>query len=390
MLDKFRFTLLLFFNDKKKHSAIFLLSILLVAILASVLFLSTSIQKELQSTLKNQADFTLQRYRAGHLVDMPKEWIEGFEKIEGIASVEPRIYGTHYYEPKEQHFFIVGVDFHDKKRVEEIKKLLPNFDVKRFLAKNSMLIGEGVKAFFDEFHYFTFYTFRPPDRSKLRVTIYETLPKESNLISSDMILVDKELARKILGIKKYFVSDVVIRIKDKALDEQVYESLIISHFDTRIIKKEDIKKHYRELFNYKGGIFVTLYIVALLSFLSLLYQRYMLVSTIDVKEIAILRSLGWRIDAIITLKVIENGIVAVTAYIVGIIIAYLYVFALDAPLLQSIFLGSDNLLTKVSFVPFIDVSDLALLFALFVIPFILTIIIPIWYISTKDISETLR
>jgi len=390
MLDRFRFTLLLLFNNRQKHSAIFMLSILLIAILASVLFLATSLQKELQSTLKNQADFTVQKYRAGHLEDMPQSWIREFQKIEGVSEVEGRIYGTHYYEPKEQHFFIVGVDFHDTKAIETIKKLLPNFDTKAFLAKNSMLIGAGVKAFFDEFHYFKFYTFRPPDRSKLRVYIYDTLPKESNLISSDMILVDKKIARHILGIKKSFVSDAVIRIKDKTLTEQVYESLIMSHFESRIIKKSDIQKHYRELFNYKGGFFVTLYIVALVSFLSLLYQRYMLVSSVDVKEIAILRSLGWKIDSIISLKVIENAIVAITAYIIAVIIAYLYVFALDAPILQSIFLGSDNLLTKVSFVPYISLSDLAMLFALFVIPFLLSIIIPIWYISTKDISETLR
>ncbi len=390
MFAKLHFALLLLIRSKKKHTAIFVIATLLIFILASTLFISSSIQNDLYKTLATQADFTLQRYRAGHLVDAPVEWIDTALEIEGVKAATGRVYGEHYYEPKEQHFLIIGIDFYDTQMHQDMQKLLKNLDIEEFLSRKNMIIGSGVKAFFDKYHYFNSYTFRPPERSKEKLYIYDTLPQESNLFSSDVILMDINEARKILGIDADHVTDIILSVPNESERQKVYEKLIISHFDTRIITKEDIKRHYQNLFNYKGGLFLTLYIVTLITFLLLLYQRYTMVTTKERQEIALLRSLGWKIDAIIWLKVGENGIIALFAYLFGVILAYIYVYFLDAPLLQAIFLGSDNLRTEASFTPYVNISDLLLLFALFVIPFLLAIIIPLWRLSIEEISETLR
>jgi len=390
MLDKLHFSLLLLLSYRQKHSGIFLLSTLLVFILASTLFISSSIQKELDSTLEAQADITLQRFQAGHPIDTPKEWIDSYLQIEGISHVQGRVYGEHYYEPKEQHFLIIGIDFYDAQISKDMQKLVKNLDIEKFLSRKNMIIGSGVKEFFDRFHYFDSYTFRPPDRSKEKLYIYDTLPKESNLFSSDVILMSEENARKILGVDEGYVTDIILDIQNESERKKIYEKLILSHFDTRIITKEDIKRHYKNLFNYKGGFFLTLYIVVILSFLLILYQRYTMVQNEDKKEVAILRSIGWRIDAVIYLKLFENAIIAIFAYMLGIIFAYVYVYLLNAPILQAIFLGDANLKTDVHFLPTINISDLFLLFALFVIPFLLSIIIPLWRLSIEEISETLR
>ena len=101
----------------------------------------------------------------------------------------------------------------------------------------------------------------------------------------------------------------------------------------------------------------------------------------DKKEVAILRSIGWKIDAVIYLKLFENAIIAIFAYMLGVIFAYIYVYLFNAPILQAIFLGDANLRTDVHFTPSINISDLFLLFALFVIPFLLSITIPLWRLS---------
>jgi ABC-type lipoprotein release transport system permease subunit len=390
MRNKFNFLLILLRNNPKKHLAVFTLSSLLIWLLASVLFISSSLQKDIFSTLDAQADITLQRYKHGLRLDTPQSWVDEALSIQGVSKAQGRIYGQHYYEPKEQYFTIVGIDFYDEQVQEELSKLLKNIDIEKFLSRKNMIIGSSVKEFFDEYAYTKSYTFRPPDRSKEKVYIYDILPKESSLIGSDVILMDKQEARKILGIKEGYVSDVVLEVPNKQEHQMVYEKLIMTHFDSRIITKEDIAKHYKNLFNYKGGVFFILYLIALTTFLLLLYQRYSMIKTEDAKEIAILRSLGWQIKEIIWFKILENFILVFFAYLTGVTAALIYVYYFNAPLLKYIFVGFNNLNIDASFSPSIQLSDLSLLFIFFVVPFLLAVVIPVWKLAITEPNEVMK
>ena len=391
MLHKFNFLLLLLQKNAKRHLMVFVMSSVMIALLGTVLFISSSIQKDLSFTLKNQPDFTIQRFVAGKSLNTPKAWIDEFLNISGVKSAQGRLYATHYYESKEHHFMIVGLDLFDTQTSQAMQKLVEGIDINAFLEKKNMLIGSGVKEFFDTYHYFDYYIFRPPDRSREKVYIYGTIPKESALVSNDMILMNQESAAKILGVAPEYVTDIAVYVTKDQERDTVYEKLILSHFDARIIQKKDIAKHYENLFNYKGGVFLVLYTITLALFLLILYQRYSMIQNYDTKEIAILRTVGWSINHIVWLKLIENAIVSVTAYMSGIIFAYVYVFFFNAPLLREIFLGFNNLSNKsVSFSVTVDFSNLFLLFLLFVIPFLLAIIIPLWRLATAETSEVFR
>ena len=390
MLPKLHFLLLLLLKHKKKHLGIFLLSSLLIALLASTLFITASLKKDIFSTLDSQADITLQKYQAGRLMNVPASWLDEALTIKGVTKAQGRIYGEHYYEPKEEHFLIIGIDFYDTQVQKNLQKILQNIDIEEFLKRRNMIIGTGVKKFFDKYAYTDYYIFHPPDRSKEKVYIYDTLPQTTALIGSDVILMDIDEARKILGIAQNEFSDIILEVPNKNERLTVYEKLLISHFNTRIITKEDIQKHYENLFNYKGGVFMVLYTIALATFLLILYQRYSLITTADAKEVAILKSVGWSIKAIISFKLAENFIVAFFAYIFGVIGALIYVYIFGAPLLRNIFLGYNNLQNDAAFTPAIHLSDLVLLFLLFVPPFMLAIIIPLWRVAITEPNEVLK
>jgi len=392
MLNKkyIKFLFLLLFTYKKKHLHIFSISTLVISIITSVLFISSSIQQEIDTTLSEQADFTIQKYKAGKVLNTPETWIDEFLTIDGVSQVQGRIYGMHFYEPAETYFMIIGVDFFDQEISENLKKLMDGIDIDKFLSKDNMIIGSGIKKLFDEYQYKGNYNFRPPDRSIKKVYIYDTFPKDSNIVSSDMIIMNQDLARGILGVEEGYVTDIVLEVPNPKEREMVRQKLIISHFDMRIIQKDDIKKYYKNLFNYKGGIFLILYIIVIITFLLILYQRYSMILYNDSKEIAMLRSMGWRIDSIIYLKVVENFIVAFSAYLTGVIIAYGYVFFLNAPLLKNIFLGYANLSQEINFTPNINNGDLAIVFLFFIIPFIVAIIIPTWQKATIEPTEIMR
>jgi len=390
MLPKLHFLLLLLVKHKKKHLAIFLLSSLLIALLSSTFFITASLKKDIFATLDAQADITLQKYQAGRLMNVPASWVDEALNIQGVTKAQGRIYGEHYYEPKEEHFLIVGIDFYDTQIQKNLQKLLQNIDIDKFLERKNMIIGTGVKKFFDEYAYNDYYIFRPPDRSKEKVYIYDTLPQTTALIGSDVILMDIEEARKILGIAQDAFSDIILEVPNKNERLTVYEKLLISHFNTRIVTKEDIQKHYENLFNYKGGVFMVLYTIALTTFLLILYQRYSLIKTADAKEVAILKSVGWSIKEIIYFKLAENFIVAFFAYIFGVIAALIYVYVFGAPLLRNIFLGYNNLQNDATFTPATHLADLLLIFLLFVIPFLLAIIVPLWRVAITEPNEVLK
>ena len=390
MLNKLNFLLILLVSYRKKHISIFFISSLLIALVSSVLFLTSSIKKDIYSTLDAQADFTLQRYKAGKVLNTPQEWVDEFLELDGVQSAQGRIYGMHFYEPNEQYFMIVGVDFYDEQVVNSLKNLVDNIDIEKFLERKNMLIGSGVKEFLDKYHYFDYYTFRPPNRGKEKVYIYDDFKRSSDIVSSDMIIMDIDLARKILGVEDGYVTDIILKTPNRQELETIYIKLKMSHFNMRIIQKNDIYKHYENLYNYKGGIFLVLYIIILFTFLLILYQRYSMIRDVDAKEVSILRLVGWRINEIVWFKMAENFIVIISAYILGVFLAYFFVYGLNAPLLKHIFLGYENLSVNVTFSPNISLKELILIFFIFVIPFMLTILIPLWRVSTQEPSEVLK
>ncbi|WP_455757830.1 ABC transporter permease [Sulfurimonas sp.] len=380
----------LLFKYRVKHLWVIFISSLLVAIIASTLFVTSSIKKDINLTLDSQADFVVQKYRAGKVLDIPVKWADEFNEINGVKSASPRVYGMHFYEPLETYFMIVGVDFFDASVEQNLQKLVDKIDVSEFLSRNNMIIGSGVKKLFDFYEYKGKYNFRPPDRSIKKVFIYGEFNEESQIITNDMIIMDINLAREILGLEKNYATDIAIEVPNKLELDMIKSKLIVSHFDMRIISKDDIAKYYENLFNYKGGVFLALYILSLVTFLLILFQRYSTIIYSDAKEIAILRTSGFKISDVIWLKLSENFIISVSSYMIGIIIAYIYVFIFNAPLIKEIFLGFNNLSNSAILSPNIDLSTLLLVFLIFVVPFMLVVVIPVWRISIREPVEVMR
>jgi ABC-type lipoprotein release transport system permease subunit len=144
------------------------------------------------------------------------------------------------------------------------------------------------------------------------------------------------------------------------------------------------------MFNFKGGLFLVLYLVSIVTFMLILYQRYSSVYTTDSKDIGILRAVGWSIKDILKLKFFEGFWVMMSSFVLGLVLAYLYVFVCDATLLKEIFFGYDNLDIDIEFVPYIDIGMILSLWLIFAIPYISATMIPSWRIATTSASEAMR
>ena len=386
----FNFLFLLLLKHKSKHIAIFIISILIVFLISSVLFISNSLKKEAFSTLENQSDFVIQKINSGKILDTPISWIEDFSSINGIKNTQQRVYGQYYFMPENIYFTIVGIDLFEENTNKNLRELLKILNISDFLKNDSMIIGNGIKKIFDKYHYFDSYDFKLSNNKLTTVKIFKDLPQEANLVANDLIIMDINLAKIILNINEEDSTDIVLNVPNNLERQNIKEQLILKHSNIRILQKESLKKEYENMFNYKGGIFLVLFIVVIFTFILILYQRYSMISSNDKKEIGILKAVGWSIKDIIKLKIIENFIVGFMAFIIGIIISYIFVFILNAPILKNIFIGFSNIQNDFILNPNIDFTIIVTLFLFFIIPFLSAILIPVWKISIIDANESMK
>lgn len=386
----FNFLFLLIYRHRSKHLAVFVISAMVVMLLASVMLVTESIERDVKASLASHPDFIVQKMHAGKSVDAPLEWIYALGEIEGVSAVVPRVYGTYLFAPNNTRFTIVGIDLFDRQISDALEKVVEGIDARTFLEKDQMIVGPGVKAVLDQFYFTEHYLFRGPGYTPVPVQILETLPEASAMVANDMAIMPIGLARKILGIGEEYASDIAIYAPNELEHDNIRSKIILSQGGVRVIEKRAMARAYEQLFNYQSGLFLLLFLIVLVTFVIVLYQRYSMISSSDKKEIGILRSLGWSIAAVIRLKVMESFVVALGAFLSGFLLAYLYVFGLDAPFLAEIFTGSGNLPMEVTFTHGADFGTVSLLFLFFVLPFVAAVLIPVWRIAITDPVEAMK
>jgi len=383
------FLTLQLFKERSKHSSVIVISVMILFLLSSVLFISSSIRFSIEETLKVQPDFVVSRMQGGSAVPTPLGWSDELLDIYGISKVTPRVYGRYYFAAKEKSFLIVGVDFMEEQSHDTLQKLIKATDIKSFYEGNQMLIGEGVKAYLEAHFYKDSYNFLAPNGTFEKVNIFKTLPTQSNLIANDMMIMPIDLARKILGYTEEEVSDIAFNVPNPDEWDMMTDKLSALHYDLHVVNKNEVRKSYENLYNYKGGLFLILFLIVLGTFALILYQRYSMVYSSERRNIGLLRALGWSINDVLKLKFMETLMVVFASFILGVFFAYVYVFVLGAPLLREIFLGGQNLHNSVSFVPVVDFSVLTSIFLIYALPFIAAVLIPVWRVSVTDPKEAM-
>ena len=386
----FNFLFLLLIKHQSKHLAIFIISIFIVFLISSVLFIKNSLQKEIFSTLENQSDFIIQQTNGSKIVNTPVSWIDDFSSINGVKNTQQRVYGQYYFLPENVYFTIVGIDLFEENTNKKLNELLKSLDISNFLENDSMIIGDGIKKIFDKYNYFDSYDFKLSNSNLKNIKVFNSLPKDLNLVANDLIIMDINLAKEILNINENESTDIVLNVPNNLERQNVKEQLLLEHSNLRILQKDELKKEYENMFNYKGGIFLILFIVVLFTFILILYQRYSLISSTDKKEIGILKAVGWSIKDIIKLKIMENFIVGFMAYIIGVVFSYIFVFILNAPILKHIFIGFSNMQNDFIFNPNIEINSLITLFLFFMIPFLSAILIPVWKVAVLDSIKSMK
>lgn len=372
-----------------KNFFIFIIFTFLIFILSSIFMITNALKTEMFATLKSLPDITVQRIVAGRQTMIEADRSEEISKIFGVSDVMPRVWGYYYLPTLGVNFSIVGVESFSKQYKKELDNVVDKFSDK-LVGGDNMVVGVGVlkelkKIFFNDYFYFV-----KPDGSLKKVNIVGTFKPSTSLESNDIILMDSELVREIFAMDESRAVDIVVNVANQDEVPTIAKKIKEIYPDTRVITKGDLKISYTNVFNYKSGLFLALFIVSIFTFFIIIYDKASGLSSEEKREIGILKAIGWKIDDILKVKLFEAIIISGLAYLLAVTFAVGYVFGLQAPLLRDLFMGYSVL--KPSFdLPFVlDGGVLALIFFTTIPIYTASTIIPAWKAATLDADEVIR
>jgi ABC-type lipoprotein release transport system permease subunit len=376
------------FRNKSKNIFILVVFTLLTSLLTTVFLITGSIKYELQSTVDALPQITVQKIKAGRHNEIDISVADRILTIAGVSEAIPRVWGYYYFANAGVNFSVVGIDQYEAQYKESFAKLIKKFDFDEL--GNSMVVGKGVKEVMESSYYGEYFNFIKPDGTLKKVTIAGVLDGDTELESNDMILMPKESVREIFDMREDRATDIVVKVPNMDEISTVASKIKLMYPDTRVITSNDLQISYQNIFDYKSGLFLALFVVSLFTFFMIIYDKASGLSSEEKREIGILKAIGWRVDDVLKEKFYEAFIISFLAYLIGVMIAFGFVYLFQAPLIREIFVGYSQLKTTFE-LPFVfDVQILFLVFLLSVPIYVGATIIPSWRASTLEVDEVIR
>jgi len=375
---------------KRKNIFIFIVLTLLTILLTSTFLITGSIRYELQNTLHSLPQIIVERIKAGRHYDIDSSIADDIVTIAGVQQATPRVWGYYYFANAGVNFSIVGIDQYEEQYTNTLSKVTEKFDFDKLHTEHSMVVGKGVKRVLEQSYYSDYFNFIKPDGSFKKIYIAGTFDGNTELESNDMILMSIDDVREIFDMPPNKATDIVVKVANPDEIKTIASKIKLMYPDTRVITNSDLQISYQNIFDYKSGVFLALFVVSLFTFFMIIYDKASGLSSEEKREIGILKAVGWRVDDVLKEKFYEAFIISFFAYILGVLIAFGYVYILQAPLLRDIFVGYSQLKTTFE-LPFIfDIQTLFLVFLLSVPIYIGATIIPSWRASTLEVDEVIR
>jgi len=402
------FTISSLLRRKVKNFGLLALYTLIVFILASTMFFTYSIKKEASLILKGAPEIVVQKIVAGRHDLLPVSYIDTIKKIRGVAAVESRLWG-YYYDSLVSANYTLLTPFTDDDSTDNTqssaKKTVvesgsgnqqlddtskPLFELgDAVLEPGTLIIGNGI-ARLRNIGKGDYMPFRAFDGNVMNFNIAGTLSSQSELVSSDLMLITEEDFRKLFGIDKNYVTDVTVAVNNPSEIAMVSSKIRKRLPEARPIARDEILRTYDSIFNWRGGMMIVIFSAAVLAFVIFAWDKASGLSAGEKREIGILKAVGWETSDVIQMKFWEGAMVSLTAFFTGVILAYVHVFFTGSIVFEPALKGWSNLYPNFKLTPFVNLEQLTTLFFLTVVPYTVATIIPIWRAATIDPDSAMR
>ncbi len=376
-----------------KNTLIMIIFIVLVFIVSSVLFINGSLTREMMVTSIDLPDITVQRIKGGRQVNIQAPDALEIEKIPGVEAVEKRVWGYFYQETLQANFTIYGMDLDQLEKGEYNQivdwKSYPD-DVKR----NSdfrMIVGHGVLELLKNIEMDnTFLFFQPGWQQLISFDIIGTFRGETELQSNDMMILQTQGARKVLELPDNEFTDLAVFIPNPEEIDNIALKIQRLFPGLRTVTREQIKNSYASVFGWKSAFVLSSLLAGIFAFLILIWDKASGLSLEEKREIGILKAVGWDTTLVLQVKFWEGLILSGISSVLGILLAYAFVYWLRAPGLKQIFIGWSTIYPSFRLTPDVDFKFLVLIITICVVPYLAVTIFPAWKAAITDPDVMIR
>ncbi|MEW6290517.1 MAG: ABC transporter permease [Thermodesulfobacteriota bacterium] len=366
---------------KGKGLSIVLVFAFTVAALSSVLLLSHALRSEAARLLAGAPDLVVQRVIAGRHDLTPSHYQANIEKIPGVRRVTPRLWGYYYDSLTGANFTLLGAG-NAQDGLTLLAGRLP-------AGPGECAVGRGIATSRsvttgDELYLISH------DNLGVGFTVVGVFSANSDLLTHDLIILEKETLRKFFAIAPDLTTDLAVEVYNPQEVEMVAQKIKRELPDTRPITHGEIVRTYDAVFNWRSGMLLSIFSVALVAFAILAWDKATGLSAEERREIGVLKALGWDTGDILLLKFWEGMVIALTAFLLGITAALIHVFWLGAPMLAIVVKGWSVLFPEFRLVPYIDLQQIFILAFMTIVPYLVSTVIPCWRAAVTDPDSVMR
>ena len=364
------FTLSSLLRRKWKNISLIAVYSAIVFMITSVLFFAGAIRREAEAVLQDAPEMVVQKLMAGRHDLIPLQYAAKIKAIRGVRDVKARLWGYYYHQAAGSNYTVMVTD-------------------DMALKDDEVVIGHGVLRTWGTVREKQLFI-RGSDAGLLILKIKDILNVDTDLISSDLILTTAPTFSRIFGVPAGFATDLAVKIRNLNESQTIAEKVVNIFPDTRPLLREEMLRTYRSLFDWRSGYILVLLTGAVLAFLIFAWDKATGLSGQEKSEIGILKALGWDTSDILLLKFWEGAVICLSAFFIGVLGAYVHVFFTRASLFEHALKGWSVLYPLFRLKPEINFYQLAIVFALTVLPYVLITIVPVWRVAITDPDTVMR
>jgi ABC-type lipoprotein release transport system permease subunit len=368
-LNILEFTLASLLRRKAKNLSLLAMYLLVIFMLASLQFFVTALKREATLILSDAPDMVVQRLTAGRQDLIPDRYAAEIAHIKGVTAVRPRLWGYYYDALNGANYTIM---------VGDDAAAPPGAAIGAAIAKaRNLKVGDLLPLI-------------SYDKSPVLLEIGSIFPSSSDLIAADLIVISAADFQQLFNFPGGQATDLAVTVRNPKEMPTVAAKIASQFPDSRPILKSEIQRTYQSIFDWRGGMTLMVLASALLSFIIFAWDKATGLSAEERKEIGVLKSVGWETTDVLLLKFWEGLVISLTAFLLGVVLAYGHVFFLSAPLFAQALKGWSVIYPRFQLVPVVDAYQLAVLFFLTVVPYTIATVIPCWRAATIDPDAAMR
>lgn len=361
-------------------------NLLVFLVFSSVVFLFASFQlmtsalTELgQKILVTAPDITVQQMTAGRQALIEDEQAEQIRKIYGVRGVSPRVWGYYFDEKNGANYTVWGLDSASWAGGTG----LPAPDSGKWPEKwgGKVVLGARVHENLELGTRKMFSLFQP-DLSLISFEAAGIFGDEYDILTSDTIFMGNEDVRSLFTIDEGLSTELLVDVANRREIDTIAMKISERLPGVRVVTRNQILKTYQAVFSWRSGFGFVCLLSALVSFGIFAWDKATGLSAEEIREVGILKIIGWQSNDIILLRFFESASLAAISFLVGYLGAWLHILVFNGMMFRPVLLGWSVLRPEFRMVPSFTLNDLLMLLAIVIVPYFCATIIPAWRAAT--------